>query len=233
MNWNSLEPVSTPGKLHAQLKKLLTQEAYGKEWTVTELIATTNPRKHLALDVLDGIKRGKVDKRFPPPAITVRLKVTTRQACHCTKEAAKQLDAYGQPRPNIFERRSAFEMFGEEGDVLPKYDEKPVDGDLVRWKGQAYEVDPDTGEAMDSNTSKAWGRMGWQPNGRSLTEDEFYPVKKEHIKVPVLTALRMLSKNGVSISKAQFRKIDRADKEKRRITNWLFKEAPPRAKKEG
>lgn len=212
MEWHNFTEPNNRNKLYGELRAFLNQETYDRgEWSVFELLTTSDKRKLVALMILTGDKLdGRPDH---PPRIDCRLKVLSRQACSFDKD-----------KHRIWIKKDAIDLYGEPGDLLPEYNDPPQSGDVIVWKGEKITHDPHTGAPIDPQTEKSWTR-----NGKSLTDDISFTVDKEQcITVDPLTAMRMLQRNGVNSAKPRFRKVDKRSPSKRRIVNWLFKEVRPR-----
>ena len=209
INWENFAQITTRQKLYGQIRKAFTADTYGKTWTVEDVISSDDPRayeirKMLVGDMPDGSKRPDL-----APVISIRLRVLARQACCRDKDGNR-----------IWHKKVAFEQHGESTDLLPEYTEAPKAGDVVEWKGPAKTHNPETGKPVDGRMIKAWARQGIRP------EDYYeYVVDSDGcITVPWLTALRMLLGKGKNTTKPRFRKVDKSDKEKRKIVNHWFQE---------
>lgn len=222
IRWENFSAISKKQKLHQQLQQAFNASTYGKEWTVKELIAEEDTRKHVIYMVLNGDQfdgRKVVHNPGAKPPISFRLRVLTRQACVRTADGAP-----------IWSKASAREMLGSPSDPLPTFDEKPQPGDIVELKGAAITHDPDTGEPVDAKVLKKWSRQGKRPNYYFE-----FPVDKDGcITVQWPHVLSLLQKHGRHIAQPQFRKVDLREKgldkdNFRKLTNWWFEEVTPQS----
>jgi hypothetical protein len=213
INWRDFSPNTKRTKLHGELRKFITEKSYKEgNWTLSEILNDNDERKHVVYKILEGIQpdgRSRPDLR---PMIVFRFEVLTRQAC-CRDKNGR----------TIWETKDAFELYGEDGDHLPAYDDKPKPGDIVEWKGHRIEADPETGNPVDSRLLKKWALMGKRPN----EYDEYEVDQDGCILVSYPQCKAMLDKRGFGGPKPRFRKGHIQDKKKRRMTNWWFKEVPP------
>jgi hypothetical protein len=216
LNWKDFPEVTKKTKLHKAVQKFFTVENYENGlWNLADVIADDDQRKYTVYKVLEGIQPNG-DKRFDlAPRLLCKFEVLTRQAC-CR-------DKHGH---TIWQNQSALELYGDDGDILPEFSDKPKDGDVVEWKGHRIDIDPDTDMPVDVKTLKKWALQGKRPN-----EYIEYVVKDGFIMVPYPHCLEMMTRKGFKGSKPRFRKVNIKDSRRRRMTNWWFKEVPPGTKK--
>ncbi|MCP4640595.1 MAG: hypothetical protein GY851_09190 [bacterium] len=208
---------SARGKTIAHIKPQLLPADYGK-WSLTDIMLDANERRHMAYFIFDGLDASgtkQPGREFNNPdgtTFTFRFEVLTRQACCRDKNGVR-----------FWDRAQGREVWGDEKkDLLPEVGDMPKPGDVVEWKAQRKAVD-EQGNEVDARTLKRWAINGERP------EDyvEFIVDKDGCINVPYPFALAMLTRKGQKISQPRFRKIDKADKTRRKLTNWWFREAPP------
>jgi hypothetical protein len=218
INWSHVRPGVAKNKIYADLRKQLQPSNYGFDggWNLTAILKDTDKRSHHALMVLDGVgPDGSKDSSLvmmdeSGNPYTYRLKVLTRQACVRTKSGHR-----------IWLRNEAKENIGDPEDVLAEHNDPPQTGDIVEWKGQLQRYTKD-GDEIDPATIRRWAMDGRRP-------ESFFNFKVDRdgcITVPFIVALAMLQRKGARMVSPRFRKIDRDDKVKRRITNFWFKEVP-------
>lgn len=212
IRWVDLARSTNRIKLMQELRVLLTPEKYWDEWTLTELIIEEDTRKFTAFQVFDGVQADGTIWPDSRPVIPFRLRVLTRQACIEDKKGNK-----------IWERHEARDAVGSPSDIVPDHDDPPEPGDIVEIKGRRITHDPDTGKIVDAKILKKWAVRGKRPE----QYDRFIVDNDGCITVYWPHAKRMLERYGKQISKARFRRLDKRDKTKRKITNWRFEEVAP------
>ena len=222
INWATIEPISSRKKSHSGLKKVITAQNYGfddGEWTLTELVQSTDPRKFLCYQILEGVQpdgRRHPGSELKQPGgagpFLFRFEVLTRQACCRTKDGHK-----------IWETEEALEYLGDENDIVADAADKAVPGDIVEWKGFVKTWDDDGDRPVDAGVKREWALKGIRPeNFVELEVDD-----DGCIWVPYPYALSMLQKYGERLSFPQFKKKDKQKPTRRRITNWWFREVHP------
>jgi hypothetical protein len=231
INWEAFGSKTAKTKVWAHARKVITADTYGigpGQWCLTELATSTDARRHVVLQVLDGVNaavkrvygieplKGKDGQLF-----RFKFRVLSRQACCRTGDGAK-----------IWQSKQAMNENGSDGDILPNYDDKPTPGDVVEVKNQRRVIDDETGEAADGKTFRKWSMRGERPDSYNeyVVDDDLC------IEVPYPFALMMLSKHGKNIAQPRFRKTGRTkekDKKPRKITNWWFEEYVTRPKQAG
>ena len=108
----------------------------------------------------------------------------------------------------------------------------PVDGDVVRVKGNMRLKHPETGDHIDSTLSRQSIVDQFGPGADYHYKE--YKVKDGCIEVPFSAALALLNRSGKNLVFPQFRKLNSnitgdAFKTQRKISNWLFEEVPPKS----
>lgn len=213
LNWKNFSEITKRTKLHNELRKFITAKNYQDgNWTLNEILNDNDERKYVVFRILEGIQPNGTRRPDLKPDIVFKYEVLTRQACCRDKNGKK-----------IYESKEAFDLYSDDGDHLPEYDEKPRLGDIVEWKGERIDVDPETGNPVDARLLKKWAMMGKRPN-----EYLEYEVDQDGcISVSYPQCKAMLDKRGFGGPKPRFRKGHIQDKKKRRMTNWWFREVPP------
>lgn len=196
------------------------------QWSITSIMQTRTaggPSKIKAetcLAVIDGLMAD--GKRHPEEALKINgipplfmLKVLSRQAC------ARSIDG-----KKIINRNP---VYGEEDAIVVKYGDLPIIGDVVRCKSsmKAYN---EYGERIGTADQESMRMRDIELSNYN----EFVIDENGIIIVGYPDVYQLLTKGGERITFPQFKKIDNKDKEKRRITNWLFREVfvRPQAKEE-
>lgn len=219
INWALLEGMSAKRKAHSQLKKIITAKNYGwgpGEWNLTELIQSKDARKYLAYQILEGVMP---DGRKHPGAelrdetgglFCFKLQVLTRQACIRDKNG-RRIWLHEEARDNV----------GESDDLVPDAKDKPKPGDVVEIKGYVKTWDDEHDREVDASVKREWSMQGKRPE-----EYQEYVLDKDCcIEVPYPFVLQMMSKNGERLVVPQFKKRGRRQgPQKRRITNWWYRE---------
>jgi hypothetical protein len=212
-------------KAYLALRRLVTAKTYGFDdrddttWNLTDMIRSTDARKHMVYAILDGVNW---ELKYKPGILpmqeadgsgpfTFRLKVLTRQACCRTHDGHK-----------IWERDEALTEFGSDGDIVAEFGDAPQPGDIVEWKNQWREVDEDSGRDVDAAMLNEWAARGIRPESYV----EFVVDKDGCISVPYPFSLMMLRKRGKNLTFPKFRKKNRAKPRERKLINWWFEEVP-------
>jgi hypothetical protein len=183
---------------------------------LTELVQSSDPRKFLGYQILEGIQpdgRKHVGSELKAAGgagpFLFRFEVLTRQAC--------VRDADGN---TIFSTEEALDAIGDEGDFVCDAKDKPQPGDIVEWKGHRRTWDDEGDREVTSGVLKEWALRGERP----VTYVEFEVDDTGCIMVPYPYALSMLQQNGERLVHPEFKKKDKQKPTKRRITNWWFRE---------
>lgn len=220
--WGQIEPLTAKKRARSSLRKVITAKNYGwdnGEWNLTELVQSSDSRKFLGFEILEGItpdgkKHPGAELKQPGGAgpFLFRFKVLTRQACCRTAEGFK-----------IHQSEESLEFLGDDGDIICDAKDKPVPGDIVEWKGYRKTWDEDQDRDIDTGVLREWALRGIRP-------EEFIEFEVDDdgcIWVPYPYALSMLQKHGERIAFPEFKKRDKTKRSKRRVTNWWFQEVHP------
>ncbi len=233
IDWGRFRTAKNTQEISKMLLTAIRPDNYGKgdgEWCRTELINERSAAAAIARRYVEGVKNdGSISESGPMRSkdgleFTVRLKVLSRQAC--TEDA----DGHGINTWDTTEVEK--ENFNREW--CPQVDDKPLQGDKVWVKGNAYTHDPETGEPLTKKfrlalKARVEARMGRAIKPALATHRHSkYPVDADGcITVPYITAVQLLSLKGRGLVLPQFKSgASRGnDKETRQITNWLFEES--------
>ena len=213
-NWQNVPALSARSKAYSAAKKVITPQTYGfndGEWNVTDAIHSTDERKFLLYQILDGVDAScKRKPEITPLPMAFRLKVLTRQACVRTAGGKR-----------IHPSAACFEDNGMGGDVLPEFGELPKAGDVVEWKAHPITYDDENDRRVSSKVIQEWSRRGKRPH----TYVEFVVDKDGCIAVLYPFVLEMLTKKGRQIAFPRFAKMPKGKHDdKRKMVNWWFEE---------
>ena len=213
IDWNGVPQLPAKNRVIAGLRKVITKQNYGfgpGQWNMTGVIQEQDIRKYHIYQIIEGIDAEMKRDTLRGIRMDFRVKVLTRQACCRDKEGH-----------TIWQRQQALENLGMDGDFVPEFNDPPQPGDVVEWKGAAKTED-EYGNPVDSKTIKRWAQRGI----RRQEFEEFIVDEDGCISVHYPFILSMLKKHGERIAFPQFRKVDNKSKNKRKITNWQFREVP-------
>jgi hypothetical protein len=213
IDWNQVRQLPAMDKVIASLRQVIRADNYGfgpGDWNMTELVQESDQRKYVAFQMIEGIDHERRRDTNQGLGLTYRLRVLTRQACVRDK-AGNRIWPTNEPKINL----------GNPEDIVPNHEDLPEPGDVVEWKGSVKATD-DRGNIVDAKIIRRWALQGIRPENYH----EFEVDKDLCINVRYPQIIEMLTRKGRKLSYPQFRKINKASKEKRRITNWWFEEVP-------
>lgn len=201
----------------AEIKKQITKGTYDgaargnvEGWSLTDMIS----QQQIASSAIQGMchingvdTRGKKKKGGKPISngLEVRLKVLTRQACFADSKGKRIYKDPTQPDMTL-------------------EPEAPRKGDVIRIRGD-QKTEGENGGLLTSSE-----REYMIDNNISLYYFEDVVVDGDGcINVDCEQAMQLLRRNGKKIRKPQHQKPhssikNRAEGQKRRVTNWLFEE---------
>ena len=178
----------------------------------------------------DAKGRPRPDRGFKINGLpmTFRLEVMYRQGCYKDKDGRL-----------ICLNDDQYEFDRETKILVKSADERPVAGDVLRWKDRLREPDVSIGTIDTQGMPLSMYEPGlsathlnhWEATGQDCYIYDYFVVDDNRsIVVPIKNALAMLTaKQWRSNKVKQWEKVDRpknGEAPRRRIANWLFKEIP-------
>lgn len=224
INWKEAPSTTARDMVRTYFESTITPDKYGfsdGQWNLTDIITSPNPYlKEIVESLFLGTDaRGRIDPQLRPIddsglPYTFRLRVLTRQAC--------ERDADGKELTPVESRAQ------QESLELVSHNDKPKEGDAVRWKGDMRRspIEPH----LSTTTLEYWRVRGELPH-------YYYEYKIDKdgcILVPFAQARAMLAKKGERLVFPDHTRMEDGSKDKaaRKISNWWFKEVPKNYKAE-
>jgi hypothetical protein len=216
-SWADVPSINNARKCMAYLRKnVITPDNYGfgkGNWNLTELIKESDQRARVCMMILHGCLP---DGKGPTPgyefndidgnAFRFKFEVVSRHACKFDKDGNR-----------IWNNEHGKEAIGSSEDIVLKYGEKPVIGDVVMFKETPILVN-DEGEPINSEE-----RMNMASEHKPIHRFRRFIVDNDLcISLPNPFAQMGLEHHGYKLLKPEFNKGYRA----RGITNWWFREVP-------
>ena len=236
IKWNTLPASTAVAFYRAQLSRMISPGTYGfgeDQWTLTEILIQSDAHRIPAMQLITGDEpngRQRPDRAFMTNGIPMmfKLKVLSRNACYKDSNGAL-ICASEDENAHFYGKRL----------VVKSHEEKPVAGDIIRWKDRMR--DPDTLIMADGLPTEFITPMmiepnisvshlqAWEANGEdSYIYGTFTVDEAGCILCPVKYAQPMLKTKGFRVG-PRFRKMTKVrpgEKPQRRITNWWFEEVP-------
>lgn len=226
MNRSDYKRATNLTELELVMRREITEQSYFGEgqtaWTLTEVLKQDEREKAQALVLLNGSEINGANNGAPIcESMKYKIRVLSRQACYADKDGKliNGLSPLDNNRKGIVY------------EINPLHSDPPIDGDVVRVKGNMRTKHPHTGEIIDS-TEKRNSIVDQFGDGEDYHYKQ-YSVKDGCIEVPFRAAHVLLGRSGKALVFPQFRKLnsnlkDDEYKKQRKITNWLFEEVSPK-----